>query len=272
MRDFWPLLPRPAVLPWPRARAAADALAVVGRARRGGEVVDAGRRRAATARGRGLLRASRGRRAPSERGARLRLPSRSLGRRSSPPALRTASSPPAASSSSSFRPWMLRRQPFVVRLRRRCRTFRIIPRTAGESSRTTLSQRRGTRGPRASPSGPSACRCRSCTCRDRGRSLRSFASRRPCPSRSRRSASGAVGAAARRGPAAWRSRPRSSGAAGPSNVALMTLCGFVVRSDFVRMSWMPTDSSTARTGPPAMTPVPGAAGLSSTRPGAVARR
>src|SRR6266566_4988916 len=52
----------------------------------------------------------------------------------------------------------------------------------------------------------------------------------------------------------------------PSNVALMTLCGFVVRSDFVRMSWMPTDSSTARTGPPAMTPVPGAAGFRSTRP------
>ncbi len=46
----------------------------------------------------------------------------------------------------------------------------------------------------------------------------------------------------------------------------MTLCGFVVRSDFVRMSWIPTDSSTARTGPPAMTPVPAAAGFSSTRP------
>ena len=29
---------------------------------------------------------------------------------------------------------------------------------------------------------------------------------------------------------------------------------------------MPTDSSTARTGPPAMTPVPGAAGFSRTRP------
>src|SRR5438552_1247086 len=52
----------------------------------------------------------------------------------------------------------------------------------------------------------------------------------------------------------------------PSNVALMTLCGFVVRRDFVRMSWIPTDSSTARTGPPAMTPVPGAAGFNSTRP------
>src|SRR6266498_4563245 len=52
----------------------------------------------------------------------------------------------------------------------------------------------------------------------------------------------------------------------PSNVALMTLCGLVVRSDLVRMSAMPTDSRTARTGPPAMTPVPGAAGFRSTRP------
>jgi len=32
------------------------------------------------------------------------------------------------------------------------------------------------------------------------------------------------------------------------------------------MSWMPASSSTARTPPPAITPVPGDAGLSSTRP------
>ena len=51
-----------------------------------------------------------------------------------------------------------------------------------------------------------------------------------------------------------------------SNVALTTLCGLVVPSDLVRMSWMPADSITARTGPPAMTPVPADAGLSSTRP------
>ncbi len=58
----------------------------------------------------------------------------------------------------------------------------------------------------------------------------------------------------------------------PSKVALMTLCGFVVRSDFVRMSWMPTDSRTARTGPPAMTPGARRGGLQQDAPGAVARR
>ncbi len=39
-------------------------------------------------------------------------------------------------------------------------------------------------------------------------------------------------------------------------------------SDLLRMSWMPAHSSTARTGPPAMTPVPGAAGRSMTTPAA----
>jgi hypothetical protein len=43
------------------------------------------------------------------------------------------------------------------------------------------------------------------------------------------------------------------------------LIGFVVPSDFASMSWMPASSSTARTPPPAMTPVPGEAGRSSTR-------
>src|SRR5450759_3376403 len=51
-----------------------------------------------------------------------------------------------------------------------------------------------------------------------------------------------------------------------SNVALTTLCGFAVPSDFVRMFWMPADSRIARTGPPAMTPVPSEAGLSRTLP------
>src|SRR3990170_2475311 len=47
-------------------------------------------------------------------------------------------------------------------------------------------------------------------------------------------------------------------------VALTTLTGFVDPSDFVRMSRMPADSATARTEPPAMTPVPLDAGRSST--------
>ena len=46
----------------------------------------------------------------------------------------------------------------------------------------------------------------------------------------------------------------------------MTLCGFEVPMHLVRMSWTPATSSTARTAPPAMTPVPAQAGLSSTRP------
>ena len=37
-------------------------------------------------------------------------------------------------------------------------------------------------------------------------------------------------------------------------------------SDLLSTSWMPAHSSTARTGPPAITPVPGAAGRSSTTP------
>src|SRR6266849_2328847 len=51
-----------------------------------------------------------------------------------------------------------------------------------------------------------------------------------------------------------------------SKVALTTLCGLAVPRDLVRMFWMPADSRMARTGPPAMTPVPSAAGLSRTRP------
>src|SRR6266852_3017064 len=52
----------------------------------------------------------------------------------------------------------------------------------------------------------------------------------------------------------------------PSIVARTMLCGFVEPRLFVSMSRMPAHSSTARTGPPAITPVPDAAGLSSTRP------
>ena len=46
----------------------------------------------------------------------------------------------------------------------------------------------------------------------------------------------------------------------------MTLCGFEVPIDFVSTLEMPATSITARTGPPAMIPVPSDAGLSSTCP------
>src|SRR5580765_7140971 len=49
-------------------------------------------------------------------------------------------------------------------------------------------------------------------------------------------------------------------------VALSTLWGLLVPSVLVRMSWMPAASSTGRTAPPAMTPVPCTAGLRNTRP------
>src|SRR5215472_7037108 len=49
-------------------------------------------------------------------------------------------------------------------------------------------------------------------------------------------------------------------------VACTTLIVFDDPRDLDSTSWMPAHSSTARTGPPAMTPVPGLAGLSSTTP------
>src|SRR5262245_781133 len=52
----------------------------------------------------------------------------------------------------------------------------------------------------------------------------------------------------------------------PSNVARTTLCGLAEPSDFVRMFVTPADSTTARTAPPAMMPVPSGAGFSSTLP------
>src|SRR4051812_4931404 len=68
-------------------------------------------------------------------------------------------------------------------------------------------------------------------------------------------------------------RPRSSATSSgrrrpwrPAIVALTRLIGFWVPSDLLRMSWIPASSSTARTPPPAMTPVPGEAGLRNTRP------
>src|SRR5689334_16343356 len=52
----------------------------------------------------------------------------------------------------------------------------------------------------------------------------------------------------------------------PATVALSTLCGFRLPWDLVRMLRIPAASRTARTPPPAMTPVPSMAGLSSTQP------
>ena len=49
-------------------------------------------------------------------------------------------------------------------------------------------------------------------------------------------------------------------------MAWTTLIALEVPSDFASTSVMPAHSSTARTAPPAITPVPGAAGLSTTRP------
>ena len=53
-----------------------------------------------------------------------------------------------------------------------------------------------------------------------------------------------------------------------ATVACTTLIGLDEPCDFDSTSLMPAHSSTARTGPPAMTPVPGLAGLSSTTPAA----
>src|SRR5215469_2763704 len=49
-----------------------------------------------------------------------------------------------------------------------------------------------------------------------------------------------------------------------ANVALTTLCGLEVPSDLVSTLVIPATCMTLRTGPPAITPVPSGAGLSST--------
>src|SRR5215472_13824588 len=51
-----------------------------------------------------------------------------------------------------------------------------------------------------------------------------------------------------------------------SKVALMTLCGLVVPIDLVSTFCTPAEVITARTAPPAITPVPSGAGFSSTIP------
>src|SRR5450631_3207427 len=75
-------------------------------------------------------------------------------------------------------------------------------------------------------------------------------------------------------PSTWLiDRPRSSATSrgvrsdsSPAIVALTRLIGFWEPRLLERMSWMPASSSTARTPPPAITPVPGAAGFRNTRP------
>src|SRR3954463_1296182 len=52
----------------------------------------------------------------------------------------------------------------------------------------------------------------------------------------------------------------------PANAARTTLGDFAEPMDFVSTFWMPHDSTTARTAPPAMMPVPSGAGLSNTWP------
>src|SRR5438445_4133231 len=76
-----------------------------------------------------------------------------------------------------------------------------------------------------------------------------------------------------RGAISFRSRPRaaamSSGRFSPRSAAMTAftmLMGLSDPNDFDRMSLIPAASTTARTGPPAMTPVPGAAGFSRTTP------
>src|SRR6476619_1465653 len=54
-----------------------------------------------------------------------------------------------------------------------------------------------------------------------------------------------------------------------ATVAPTMLSAFDEPSDLLSTSWMPAHSRTARTGPPAITPVPGAAGRSMTTPAAL---
>src|SRR5436305_7965096 len=67
-------------------------------------------------------------------------------------------------------------------------------------------------------------------------------------------------------PRSWATSSGVRSASSPAMVAFTRLIGFCEPSDLERMSWIPASSSTARTPPPAMTPVPGDAGLRNTRP------
>src|SRR5512135_403112 len=86
----------------------------------------------------------------------------------------------------------------------------------------------------------------------------------PLPARARSMAAGATSSSGRPRRAAissGRTRPRSA-----ATGACTMLMGFDEPRDLDSTSEMPAHSRTARTGPPAMTPVPGLAGLSRTTP------
>src|SRR4051812_26087025 len=87
-----------------------------------------------------------------------------------------------------------------------------------------------------------------------------------CSARALRSAAGATSSTGRPRRAATASGCSSMRSA--ATVAWTMLIWLDDPSDLLRMSWIPAHSSTARTGPPAMTPVPGAAGRSMTTPAA----
>src|SRR5699024_2066899 len=95
--------------------------------------------------------------------------------------------------------------------------------------------------------------------------LSARASARPAAC-ARRSAAGATSSTGRPRRAATASG--SSSCLSASTVARTMLIALVEPSDLDSTSWTPAHSSTARTGPPAITPVPGAAGRSRTTPAA----
>src|SRR5699024_4908207 len=86
----------------------------------------------------------------------------------------------------------------------------------------------------------------------------------PCPARARSIAAGATSSICLPRAAATSSGRLSD--LRPATVACTTLMALSLPSDLDRMSCTPAHSSTARTAPPAMTPVPGLAGRSMTTP------
>src|SRR5664279_4884334 len=92
-----------------------------------------------------------------------------------------------------------------------------------------------------------------------------FASAMPClPALSR--AAGATSSTVR--PRRWATISGDSSRRSAATVACTMLMALDEPSDLLSTSWMPAASSTARTGPPAMTPVPGDAGRRNTTPAA----
>src|ERR687897_1838985 len=96
--------------------------------------------------------------------------------------------------------------------------------------------------------------------------LQPLAHQEPVPARARSRDAGATsssGSPRRAATASGRSRPCRA-----ATVACTMLIGLDEPSDLDSTSWIPAHSSTARTGPPAMTPVPGEAGRRKTTPAA----